>query len=525
MKIKERLRENFPVYREDAAALAIAEEAVKHFQNQGLQRYEDIVEHFLTEGRMEFRGFEAKDAHQIALLMQVFRNVNLETFRIIYMRDDCIAAMSGIESRMPHIAYTMAEKNARKEYYRITERMQRLGADGYYLVHNHPTGEVKPSYDDQDATARFSLIVPGFRGHIILDHDRYSLLNRNGIMVGEYPITPKYQNPLWVETETYLIGTKIRSLSDFTGFIDHLNPHPERSVLIYCDSGAKVRYVDEIPDKAILNDRNFANYLRNEMTRQGCPIAFLGTENEEVYNLSCSLVEKRYLRNAVYMDGIGIEQALDTVLVDTSVIWAGKTDAEILSRETNSGRIAAPQETKSRLFIDMDGTLAKFRVVDTMETLYEEGYFAELPPQQKVVDGIKQFMKENPETEVFILSSVLSDSPYAMHEKEAWIDRYLPEIDREHRIFCPCGSPKGEYVPYGARHGDVLIDDYSKNLHEWEGVGVKLMNGINGTHGSWKGAKLQAEGNPDEIAEEIHKIMQAPKTKDLTDTNKRRLRR
>ena len=348
MEITQILKENFPVYREDAAALAIAEEAIKHFQNQGLQGYDDIVEHFLTEGRMEFREFEARDAHQIALLMQVFRNVNLETFRMIYMIGDNIAAMTGIESRMPHITCTMAEKNAREGYYRIKERMRRLDADGYYLVHNHPTGEVTPSYSDQDATARFSLIVPGFRGHIILDHDRYSLLNKNGIMVGEYPITEQYQNPLVRDIETYFVGMKIQSPSDLAGFIDHLNPKPERSLLVYCDSKAKVRYAEEIPDQAILHDRNFANYLRNEMIRQGCPNLFLGTENEAVYHLSLSLVEKRYLRDAVYMDGVGMEHANDTVSEDPFIVWAGKTEEEMPRKENNSGRITPQADTSKR---------------------------------------------------------------------------------------------------------------------------------------------------------------------------------
>ena len=33
---------------------------------------------------------------------------------------------------------------------------------------------------------------------------------------------------------------------------------------------------------------------------------------------------------------------------------------------------------KNRLFVDMDGTLAVFKTVDTMETLYEKGYFKNL---------------------------------------------------------------------------------------------------------------------------------------------------
>lgn len=151
------------------------------------------------------------------------------------------------------------------------------------------------------------------------------------------------------------------------------------------------------------------------------------------------------------------------------------------------------RQSAKRLFVDMDGTLAEFHPVDTMETLYEQGYFAQLAPHENVVNGIKTFMKENPETEVFILSSVLTDSPYAQTEKNEWLDRYLSEIGMENRIFVPCGSAKNEFVPGGVRENDVLLDDYSKNLHEWPGQALKLMNGINGTKGSFQGKKISAE--------------------------------
>ena len=66
-----------------------------------------------------------------------------------------------------------------------------------------------------------------------------------------------------------------------------------------------------------------------------------------------------------------------------------------------------------RLFVDMDGTLAVFQSVDTLEKLYEKDYFLNLRPQINVIDGIRFIIKNHPEVEVFILSAVLSDSPYA----------------------------------------------------------------------------------------------------------------
>ena len=61
-----------------------------------------------------------------------------------------------------------------------------------------------------------------------------------------------------------------------------------------------------------------------------------------------------------------------------------------------------------RLFVDMDGTLAVFHPVDTLEKLYEKNYFLNLLPQTNVIDGIRFIIENYPEVEVFVLSAVLS---------------------------------------------------------------------------------------------------------------------
>lgn len=167
----------------------------------------------------------------------------------------------------------------------------------------------------------------------------------------------------------------------------------------------------------------------------------------------------------------------------------------------------------NRLLVDMDGTLAVFRSVDCLETLYEEGYFLNLEPNTNVVDAIKIIIREHPEMDVFIMSSVLSDSKYALAEKNAWLDKYLPEIDEEHRIFPPCGENKLDYVPDGVRATDCLLDDYTHNLTLWEppAKGIKLLNGINHTSGTWKGNMIRYDKTANMIAENIVEIVRDKK--------------
>lgn len=160
---------------------------------------------------------------------------------------------------------------------------------------------------------------------------------------------------------------------------------------------------------------------------------------------------------------------------------------------------------KKRLFVDMDGTLAVFNPTKKLEDLYEKGYFRELKPYQTVVDAIKHIIQNEPDIEVFVLSAYLTDSHFALQEKKEWLDEHLPELDTEHRLFCPCGSDKGAVVPGGIQHTDRLLDDYTHNLMLWSppGIGLKLLNGINDTHKTWKGARIDKEQTGKEIAEEI----------------------
>lgn len=77
----------------------------------------------------------------------------------------------------------------------------------------------------------------------------------------------------------------------------------------------------------------------------------------------------------------------------------------------------AEAREKQRLFVDIDGTLAVFKPVDTLETLYEKGYFLNLAPHENVVAAVKEIVTNHPEIEVNILSAYLTDSQYALQEK------------------------------------------------------------------------------------------------------------
>ena len=143
----------------------------------------------------------------------------------------------------------------------------------------------------------------------------------------------------------------------------------------------------------------------------------------------------------------------------------------------------------TRLFFDIDGVLAEFREAKDFSELLQKGYFLGLKPQTEPLKA---------------LWAVIKESPYALEEKQAWLDEFIP--DTVQRQFCWCGEDKSLAVPGGIQPGDILIDDYNFNLRLWQekGKALKLLNGINDRHGSWNGPR--AKNNAEHITSAIRAL-------------------
>lgn len=158
-----------------------------------------------------------------------------------------------------------------------------------------------------------------------------------------------------------------------------------------------------------------------------------------------------------------------------------------------------------RCFLDMDGTLAEWKTTTAFEDLFEEGYFKNLKSHDNLILAIKAALVKTG-VEGYINSHYLRESKYALREKNEWVDEKFPEIPRHNRIFSACGTNKTLFVPGGIKANDILIDDYTPNLLAWEaagGTGIKFMNGINGTKGTWDGIRIDKKDTPEEIARTI----------------------
>ena len=161
-----------------------------------------------------------------------------------------------------------------------------------------------------------------------------------------------------------------------------------------------------------------------------------------------------------------------------------------------------------RIFVDMDGTLAEWKEIESTDILYEKGYYENLKPNEFLLQVIKGLVKKG--EDIYILSSFLNDSKYALEEKNNWLDKYLPELSKDKRIFIKYGDNKALFAPNGVSKFDYLIDDYTKNLFEWKDVGgiaIKFLNGINNKSKQWQGLNVK---HNNELYEDLMFILEYP---------------
>ena len=148
----------------------------------------------------------------------------------------------------------------------------------------------------------------------------------------------------------------------------------------------------------------------------------------------------------------------------------------------------------NKIFLDLDGTLARFNVRNALERFdKEEGFFARLKAY-KDIEIVNELAKTN---KLFIISA--SPNEQADKDKMFWIDKYLPNINVENITICRIGENKAKIIQdkYNITINEqcYLLDDYTKNLNEWEnvgGIGIKRLTSVsdNSTK-KWKGLELK----------------------------------
>lgn len=363
-----RLEENFDDYKEDKDNLRLATEAITDLQNVRYSVAENtsdisgrwsrgeqvrtigkgITADLVNEGYVEFRGRKVKGPEDLAKLCQVLRDPRFETFRVVLTKGDKIVSLRSISSRLPGLAQAFESENISDGVDIVRDRMKRTGADGYYLIHNHPSGNVTASFADLSVTRAYLALLgqDTYKGHIILDHDKYGFIDadvpqvirgENFPTAREESITGQQTFDLIHEPEIDhpLLGEEIHGHADIAKCGQFVNASDDVSVLLYTNSPGEVTGIQEISNKTLKNNKEITGFIRNQGVEFGAASAFLYTTDIETYQASKDLVKSGHLVDSVVAYGNNrqwSESAREVVSPRADVEVLGQVHDDVIRR-------------------------------------------------------------------------------------------------------------------------------------------------------------------------------------------------
>ncbi len=155
------------------------------------------------------------------------------------------------------------------------------------------------------------------------------------------------------------------------------------------------------------------------------------------------------------------------------------------------------------VYVDVDGTLTEWNseAGPDLWTLAKYIWMCKVMPN--MIRAVILIIKALGKDKVRFLTASISDAASVEKKKmiRSLLERSVGDIPDDMFIIVPYGHKKTDYVD--PRKG-VLLDDYSKNLHDWINNGgaaaVKVRNNCNGKNGTWKGNSVHYTQTPESIA-------------------------
>ncbi len=243
-----------------------------------LQRQNSVADKLARRGALALIGHEVGSHSDLAALAQVLRDPRIETMRAIFLNGDgVVVGHASVTSRHP--AET-GWNDLRQVHKTVADRMRRLKASSYYMLHNHPSEVLDPSPQDFGSTRTIGKRIPGLQGHIITDYDSYGFIDPQGHFE-QYPLSPKLrrahqaplpENPVLKAVGTGAIWNSRKAQAEAEGILEECArlgiTAPEGKVLaIFCDVKNKARHF-EFFDPGLLGDMGMLASTTEEVEKR-----------------------------------------------------------------------------------------------------------------------------------------------------------------------------------------------------------------------------------------------------------------
>ncbi len=231
-----------------------------------------IADRIERAGSQALTGERVDSPERLAELAQVFRDPRYETFRVFFIKDGRVVHATGVSARMPGEAPMIPAGMTEADYFADFEaNMRRTGADGYYLLHNHPSGNPTPSRADQNITEMLGQRVPGLLAHVIINSNRYAVIEAgNAWASADSTVRLKDFGPdrlLQASKPMAALGEVIRNPDDLVN-VGKSMQKPGWITLIGRGSDGRVRAISEAPSSILTRNYPYLSATVRRFMRQ-----------------------------------------------------------------------------------------------------------------------------------------------------------------------------------------------------------------------------------------------------------------
>lgn len=147
-----------------------------------------ISAELINKGAVNWIGKKITGYHDLGPIAMTVRNPQYETSRFIFVRMlpnglQEIVGHEAVSSRCPSQSLLWPVKAGENRFLaqqagltELRNSLQRLGATGFYSLHNHPSGTVDQSTEDTNLTGFLKDKYPEFLGAMIINHNKFLFL-------------------------------------------------------------------------------------------------------------------------------------------------------------------------------------------------------------------------------------------------------------------------------------------------------------------------------------------------------------
>jgi len=244
-KTNETQKETAKILRKELQAKLPGENSLPPRRRRYTIQGNGITEPLARKGFVSLVGTRVSSTRELASASQILRDPRYETARLFYVKNDKIVHQSAITSRLPGAIANLFPGDV---FPMINQNMKNFEADGFYLLHNHPGGDSKPSSGDEVFTKLVYQSYPkSFKGHVVINSNNYSTIRGKGAdqpvpvsVVSERHEVDFGKDKLLQPSKPHpWLGTKLDSLEDLErlgrkiqdrGFITLLNLSSDSSI-------------------------------------------------------------------------------------------------------------------------------------------------------------------------------------------------------------------------------------------------------------------------------------------------------